>query len=183
MKIRKLKMDGGQSGTTILLGLIVSLFVIGLLVMIFVLMGSSLQTASYTSTSTSVVNESIIPVTSGTATTVNGYRSVSCTITKVHNGTSGMIINSGNYTVVSPCKVGNLTNSFPITAWNVNYDYTWEADNLATNVMNDSVFAISTATDFFDLFIVIGSMVVLVLLTVVIIVAIRSSGFMGTGTA
>jgi len=38
-------------------------------------------------------------------------------------------------------------------------------------------------TDWFDIFIVIGAMVVLILLTVIIITAIRSSGMMGQGSA
>ena len=55
-------------------------------------------------------------------------------------------------------------------------------DATAISVINDTTVAISSATDFFDLFIVIGSMVVLILLTVIIIVAIRNSGMM-EGTA
>ena len=94
--------DRGVAGTTVLLSLIVSLFVIGLLVMIFALMGGSLQDAT--------------------------------------------------------------------------------TDATAIQVINDTTVAISSATDFFDLFIVIGSMVVLILLTVIIIVAIRNSGMM-EGTA
>lgn len=55
-------------------------------------------------------------------------------------------------------------------------------DATAIQVINDTTVSISSAMDFFPLFIVIGSMVVLILLTVIIIVAIRQSGVMaGTG--
>ena len=51
-------------------------------------------------------------------------------------------------------------------------------DTTAIEVINDTTVAISGATDWFDIFIVIGAMVVLILLTVIIIVAIRGSGLM-----
>lgn len=49
-------------------------------------------------------------------------------------------------------------------------------DATAIQVINDTGQSISSVTDWFDIFIVIGAMVVLILLTVVIITAIRSSG-------
>jgi len=96
-----LKHDKGVAGLTVLLSLIVMLFVIGLLVMIFALMGGELQGATTDATAIDVIN----------ATTVS----------------------------------------------------------------------ISSVTDWFEIFIVIGAMVVLILLTVIIIVAIRGSGLMQGG--
>lgn len=49
----------------------------------------------------------------------------------------------------------------------------------AIKVINDTGNAITGVTDWFDIFIVIGAMVVLILLTVIIITAIRSSGLAG----
>lgn len=98
-----LRQDKGVAGTTILLGLIVMLFIIGLLVMIFSLMSAELQGAT--------------------------------------------------------------------------------TDGTAIGVINDTGTALSGVTDWFDIFIVIGAMVVLILLTVVIIVAIRGSGLMAGGSA
>lgn len=97
----KFKEDKGVAGLTILLSLIVMLFVIGLLVMIFSIMGAKLQTAT--------------------------------------------------------------------------------TDTTAIGVINDTGQAISSVTDWFDIFIVIGAMVVLILLTVIIITAIRSSGLVAQG--
>ena len=54
-------------------------------------------------------------------------------------------------------------------------------DTTAIGVINDTSTAISSVTDWFDIFIVIGAMVVLILLTVIIITAIRGSGMMGGG--
>ncbi len=93
-----LKQDKGVAGLTILLSLVVMLFVIGLLVMIFALMGGELQDAT--------------------------------------------------------------------------------TDPTAIQVINDTTSSISSVTDWYDIFIVIGAMVVLILLTVIIIVAIRGSGMM-----
>ena len=52
-----IKTDKGVAGLTILLSLVTMLFVIGLIVMIFSLMGGELRDATYTSTSASVTNE------------------------------------------------------------------------------------------------------------------------------
>lgn len=103
MEIKKLKTDKGIAGMDVFLSLIVSIFIVGLLVMIFALMGANLQ--------------------------------------------------------------GSTT------------------DPTAIQVINDTTVAISGATDFFDIFIVIGAMVVLILLVVLIIIAIRGSGMLTGGGA
>jgi len=56
-------------------------------------------------------------------------------------------------------------------------------DTTAIDVINDTTTSISSVTDWFSIFIVIGAMVVLILLTVIIITAIRGSGLIGTGSA
>jgi hypothetical protein len=56
-------------------------------------------------------------------------------------------------------------------------------DTTAIEVINDTGQALSGVTDWFDIFIVIGAMVVLILLTVIIITAIRGSGLMAGGSA
>ncbi len=101
VKFGKLKHDSGVAGLTILLSVIVMLFIIGLLVMIFALMGAELQDAT--------------------------------------------------------------------------------DDTTAIGVINDTTVAISDVTDWFAIFIVISAMVVLILLTVIIITAIRGSGMMQGG--
>jgi len=54
-------------------------------------------------------------------------------------------------------------------------------DTTAVGVINDTGQALAGVTDWFDIFIVIGAMVVLILLTVIIITAIRSSGMIAGG--
>jgi len=56
-------------------------------------------------------------------------------------------------------------------------------DATAIQVINDTGQSLAGVTDWFDIFIVIGAMVVLILLTVIIITAIRSSGMVATGSA
>jgi len=99
MKFENLKRDKGVAGLSILLSLVTMLFVIGLLIMIYALMGGELQGAT--------------------------------------------------------------------------------TDTTAISVINDTTSAISSTTDWFPIFIVIGAMVVLILLTVIIITAVRGSGLMG----
>ena len=54
-------------------------------------------------------------------------------------------------------------------------------DTTAIGVINDTGQALAGVTDWFDIFIVIGAIVVLILLTVIIITAIRSSGMIAGG--
>ena len=177
------KQDTGTAGLTILLSLIVMLFIIGLIVMIFTLMGSSLRDATYdTGTSVSVVNETIsVPSTAGVTLAGGSARDGSCGTVVLTNGTAGTVITAGNYTQTG-CVLTNSTGEF--TAYTTpfaTYTYTWSADNTATDVMNETASGISGVTDWFDIFIVIGAMVVLILLTVIIITAIRSSGMVAGG--
>ena len=187
------KEDSGVAGLTILLSVIVMLFSIGLLVMIFALMGTGLQDASYDElTSVSVVNESITFSVLNANITLDGGSArdgVCGTITEVWNGTA-----TNEFGVVATAGVGNITqigcNLINATALSTfcetgscyaSYPYTWSADNEATDVMNETTFAIANVTDWFAIFIVITAMLVLILLTVIIITAIRGSGMMGGG--
>ena len=177
------KQDTGTAGLTILLSLIVMLFIIGLIVMIFSLMGSSLRDATYdTGTSVSVVNETIsVPSTAGVTLAGGSARDGSCGTVVLTNGTAGTVIASANYTQTD-CVLVNATGEFSAyTTPFATYSYTWEADNTATDVMNETASGISGVTDWFDIFIVIGAMVVLILLTVIIITSIRSSGMIAGG--
>jgi len=181
------KTDKGVAGLTILLSLVTMLFVIGLIVMIFSLMGGELRDATYTTTSATVSGEAITEAdfvnaskgyTLALSSTAQDFASP--VITAMYNGTTELL-SSGNYTLT-----GNILFNATSDAWpslTVNYTYTYGAENTATGVMNDTTAGISGVTDWFDIFIVIGAMVVLILLTVIIITAIRGSGMMESGGA
>jgi len=177
------KQDKGIAGLTILLSLIVMLFVIGLLVMIFTIMGSKLQTSTYDTATGIVGNETLITVQETYHNFAKaGLRDVACSVTAVTNATSGTAIPSANRTTLNcAIKYSGVAGDFNNTNWNVSYSYTYKADNSATEVMNDTTSGIAGVTEWFDIFIVIGAMVVLILLTVVIITAIRSSGMVAGG--
>lgn len=178
------KYDKGVAGLDLFLSLVVSLFVIGLIVMIFALMGGGLTDATYTSTGGTATNESLGTVSSTTNFAVAGYKDVVCTSPTFYNATSGGVIPTSNYTV-SNCQVTPTGAPYNNTDWNVTYTYSYNADNDATQTIGNTTDAIKGAVDWFDIFIVIGAMVVLILLTVIIIAAIRGSGLIaqGQGTA
>jgi len=188
MGFSNLKHDKGVAGLTILLSLITMLFVIGLLVMIFSLMGGELRDATFTTTSANAVNESNTrPTTDGITLTAGGLQDGSCgTITSVINGTTGagVVIALANFTQTG-CLVKNASDlSSYTTTLRFTYPYTYGAENSATEVINETTAGISGVTDWYPIFVVIGAMVVLMLLTVIIISAIRGSGLMGdTSTA
>ena len=187
----KSKTDKGVAGLTILLSLVTMLFVIGLLVMIFSLMGGELQDATYDSTTVSVTNESItFPSTNAVQSLdYSTYLNVVCSdVSYIANATTtGVELLSGNVTQ-SACTLTNAT-ALSTSAYGsngtiyVSYTYTYDATNTATDVMNDTTVGISSVTDWFAIFVVIGAMVVLILLTVIIITAIRGSGLMAGGSA
>jgi len=60
------KQDKGVAGLTILLSLVTMLFVIGLLVMIFALMGGELQDATTDTTAIDVINDTTVAISSVT---------------------------------------------------------------------------------------------------------------------
>lgn len=54
------------------------------------------------------------------------YDDAVCAITQVKNST--ITVNTGNYSLVVPCQIRNLTSTFADGSWNVTYTYTYSAD-------------------------------------------------------
>jgi hypothetical protein len=177
MKIKQIK---AQSGLSIFLSVIVMAFLIGLFVYLFALMGSELKDTTYTVGSGSVNNETIATL-GGTAKSLSvaAYRNVVCTLVNVQN--QSQLLAAGNYTFTA-CTITNLTGAYAL--YNVTYAYTYDADNTATDTMNATVAEVAGAVDWLPLLIVISAMIAIILLTVMIIVAIRGSGLMqGAGSS
>ena len=177
-----LKTDKGVAGLSILLSVIVMLFIIGLIVMIFTLMSSEMQDATWTSTTATVTGEAVDNAyfTNGTGYSLAGTsrNAGTYTIVALYNDTTDLIT-SGNYTLTGII----LTNATDFVGADikVNYTYVYDAGNTGTDAINDTSQALAGVTDWFDIFIVITAMVVLILLTVIIITAIRSSGMIAGG--
>lgn len=106
-----------------------------------------------------------------------------------NNNTGQVILENGTYDefyLYEQKMLWDVTeeevNPYASEYWDINYDYTCsEGDNLASDIMSDTTSSVGGVTDWFDIFIVIGAMVVLILLTVIIITAIRSSGMVAGG--
>ena len=188
---QNLKYDKGVAGLNVLLSVIIMLFVIGFLVMIFALIGSSLEnevldenTVGSTDLSTvtlSVVNEAGAYLT--------GTRDIgaNCKLTVITavNSTSNETIDPGNFTTSTDargCRIvytstdANDTARFNNSIWNVSSTFVYDANNSASNVIADATGELGEVTDWFGIIIVITAMVVLILLTIIIITAIKSSG-------
>jgi hypothetical protein len=185
-----LKEKKGVAGLNVYLSLITMLFMIGVIVMVFLIAGNKLAVATYsTGTTGSAVNESVTRASvigAGATLSAGSLRDVACgTITAVYNGTGGVSIAVGNYTQAGTgnCVLTNTSSmaTYTATSYLVSYPYTYSADNDATQSINATGQSIKTATDFFPTFIVLGSMVVLVLLTVIIINSIRATGIVSEG--
>jgi len=179
------KQDKGVAGLTILLSVVVMLFVIGLLVFIFSLMGGELQTAT-SETGTVSVNETLTltvrSIKSPAITHATDCGFTGWTPTAVYNDTDGgnqTLTKTTHYTVNADGTLTNVT--YWATPLKVTYTYTWGGESC--NTINETTVSISSVTDWFDIFLVITAMVVLILLTVIIITAIRGSGLIAGGDA
>jgi uncharacterized membrane protein len=181
-----MKKDKGQAQLGLFLSIIVTLFVVGLIVMIFAIMGTELKDSQYDSTSSTYVaelhntNTSVTKTFDLNASTNYALRNAVCSVVSVYNTTNELIA-SGNYTAYSNCTVRAYTATAPYAnvSWLVNYTVVWDKDNTATYVMNDTIDALGGSVDFFDLFVVIGAMVVLISLVVIIVLSIKGSNLMG----
>ena len=175
-----LKCDRGVAGLTILLSLVVMLFVIGLLVMIFNLMSAGFKdsTALQAGASTTTNQTLTFSEANTTITACSTSRFPVITTFTVYNGST--IVPVTNYTQTD-CVVNSSEVGASYNATEVIVEYTFTHIGASYDVINDTGSGIAGVTDWFDIFIVIGAMVVLILLTVIIIIAIRGSGLMGAG--
>jgi len=178
-----MRTDKGTAGLSILISVIVLLFMIGFLAMLFALMSGEIGDAVYTSDTGTATNETLTTVCElGEDFTYSGLRDVICTISIVTNATDGVIIEAGNYTQTN-CNLlfsGEASSYMNNTNWNVSYTYTYSGDTEASDVINETSGAIADVTDWFPIIIVITAMIVLILLTVIIITAIRGSNLIST---
>lgn len=170
------KYDKGVAGLNLFLSLVVSLFIIGLIIMIFALIGGGLVDASYTATGAVATGETLTNVNNVTSTSFAnaGLTGVACSSVSLYNATYPIL--ATNYTVTGCSVILTATTSINGTNILTNYTYAYSANNDATRSIGNTTAAIATAVDWFDIFIVIGAMVVLILLTVIIIASIRGSG-------
>lgn len=175
-----MKSEQGVAGLTILLSIVTMLFLIGLIIMIFSLMGGELVDVTIEATAGTITNETGAWLNATTYTvdesTARGFRDL--TITSAFNDTDDTSIAVGNFTVSG----SGFTNS-SATVYadvSVSYTYTYDTGTTASGTINDTVSSIAGTTTWFPIIIVITAMVVLILLTVIIITAIRSSGLVAT---
>ena len=138
----------GQYGIDIVRSVIIMLFILALILVSIFAGASAIKNSTILPTlSGSIINETITPDDEGTALSVNSYSGISCSITQILN--DSQVINSGNYTVLSPCKIANLTSEFVDRAWNVTYSYTYYSTEKADteSVLNNIT---SAGTSFFS---------------------------------
>ena len=171
----------GVAGLDIFLSVIAMIFIIGIIVMAFALTSSKIMetdSAFDRSSSASVTNET--NYMNGSIGYFNvdksSLKSPVCVIGEIYNGTD--LLSVGNYTS-SSCKVTLVSNDYVNETWKVSYTYTYLVPNEVSDVLNDTTIAISSATDWFAIFITIAAVVVLILLIVLIIVSLRQAGLMG----
>jgi|24BtaG_2_1085350.scaffolds.fasta_scaffold00055_28 preprotein translocase subunit SecG len=170
----------GVAGLNVLLSVVSILFIIGILVMVFVLAGNNLSDSIGDTTNASVNNETLT-LSNGTAvaTSVASLRSVNLVTISMWNASSGeLVVEDGNWSETggSFTALGTNTEYIDPTQVSVNFTYTYLEDTAATSVIVDTTDALGDTIDWFSTFIVMASLVVLVLLVVIIINSIKSAG-------
>ena len=175
----------GVAGLEILLSLIAMLFMIGIIVMVFVIAGARLQESVsggdfLDGLTTTNETEAFANTTGYTVTNAGLREAQSFAVTDLWNATTK---GKGYYNLslannkVSISATGILTNATNTEYINLSVSYTLEylKDATAVKSINDTYQSISDVTDWFPTFIVLGALVVLILLVVIIITAIKRS--------
>ena len=182
---KNIKMEKGVGGLNILLSVIVMIFVIGILIMTFVLTGTKIgeSNAAYDlgAGSSSHVNESHVMSNAGFNLDDYSLRNVVCTLTLVKNHSNGVTITSGNYTQNNCFLNATATSIFKTATWNVTYTSVYDVSNGVGTTINDTSNSLADVVDWFPIIITITAVVVLILLIVLIIVSLRGAGMMGGG--
>jgi len=190
MEYQHMNQKKGVAGLSVLLSVIAMLFMIGLIVMVFVIAGSKLQTAVETSGSAGNFYNETVPTVNDAGDVLAQFSSyqgaTGCSAIRVTNETSGTIIASGNYSLgAETCNIkyvatGVGDQQFNGTGWNVTYTFSYVTDGFeASQTINDTYNSLDDVTDWFPTFIVLTAMVVLILLVVIIINSIKGSGITG----
>jgi len=125
-----------------------------------------------TGASATIINESMIATTGLTHTlAAAAYPNGACgTITHVYNGSTGIPINTGNYSQ-SGCVVTNTTATYSATsAWLITYPYTRSGE--IYNTANKSVTGLATFSDFWE--IIVLAIVISIVIGLLLVVFGRS---------
>jgi len=189
MDFKKINKKKGVAGLDVFLSVITFLFLIGLVVMVFVIAGGKLETEVETTASTTGTEDNYNASATGYTVTLdtcnsrrNGVVTAVTNVTLSANGTT--TINAGNYST-SGCvftELNNITsNIYYNHSWNISYNFNYASNPETLDVINATKTALGGTTDWFDIFVVLAALVVLILLVVIIVSAVRSQGMLGAG--
>lgn len=181
----KLNYNKGIAGTETLLAIIAAVFIMGILIFSFIIVGVNLQETQLTTVSADVINETTTGPVNNTGYSLFGasvYNDCSASAITVTNGTLGGIgevIDANNYTITN-CVMYGIAAPYNLTSnWNVTYTYSGTQTTTASEVINDTYQSMSDLPTWFPIFITFAAIVVLILLIVLMLNALRNSGFIG----
>ncbi len=178
-----LKQKKGVAGLEVLLALISMLFMIGIIVMVFVIGGAQLQgtvedldtfrtTITVTNETGAWLNITPYPVD---FFNTSYYDFDDFTVTEVWNYTQGAYGTAWYSVDTSAMTINGTNGSVNQLPVNVSYTFTYVSDETGVDVINDTSQSLGTVTDWFPTFIILGALVVLILLVVIIITSIKRS--------
>lgn len=180
--------EKGIAGLNVLMSVVSMLFMIGIIVMVFIVAGDKLTTEIGDRSSGSVSNETIallnLTAVSTTVAVLDCGEFTDSTIL-VTNETTGELVESANYTESGGYFTSTTSNTDYISPTNVNVSgsYTYCGEGTAALSIYKTTQAIDDTTDWFSTFIVLAALVVMVLLVVIIINSIKGSNLGGDNTA
>lgn len=173
----------GVAGLNIFLGVIVMLFMIGLIVMVLSIASGRLSTTSalyadYTTLENSfTLNNDNTSRLSSCNTAGGSLTSFSLVNTSTVGGATHLT--GANSSITLPCNLTLTGTSATYNTTTVNVSYAYEATSSAQDIINDTRIAIGESVDWFSTFIVLSALIVLILMVVLIVTSIRKTGYVG----
>lgn len=185
MEYKHINQRKGVAGLNVLLSVIAMLFMIGLVVMVFVIAGARLQESVESTVDSEALGNSTQYTSVATSSIDIGYPNIANSTFEVYNVTGEDTLEAGvdygldlatsliTFTSDGAGKV-NVSGSL---LFNTSFTYTPRSE--AGIVINDTYQSLDDVVDWFPTIVVLAAMIVLILLVVIIINSIKGSGITG----
>lgn len=172
---------GQQTGLAVLLSVVTFLFIIGLIIAIFAIIGGEVYDTD------TMLEENVVGELSAVEFQLNdsgvsptgttGLRDFNYTTATINISVNNTQLLTNNFTV-SGSVIYTTCSTYNLSQANITANYTHTTDTTQSIIVNTTTSSLSNTTDFFGIIVVITIMVVLILLTVLIIVSVRNSGLL-----
>ena len=181
-----MRKDKGIAGLDILLGVVILIFILGIILFVFATLGGTAETTAWDDKTSApftnlTTDRAINNTNCANVTGINSriYRGCILTITQMNNWSTGDQINPPNYTIMADCSLclgPGITNGVNNSKWNASGYYTYLADTAQSKDINRTTSSLNSTTSYMNIIIVLVVLVVLSLLVTLILSSLRGTG-------